>query len=68
MASKTRARVNPCFAVNDDDGNVIGYWRKYTSFTYEAITSTSLRQAAQNTRTVLFGSKGEAIRYLKGQA
>ena len=63
--AKTR---NTCHPVTDDNDNVIGYWRKYTSFTYEAITSTSLRQAAQDHRTVLFGSRREVINYLKGQA
>ena len=63
-----KTKRNPCYAVTDGNTNVVGFWRKYTSFTYEAISSTSLRQAEQDHRTVLFGSRREAINYLKGQA
>ena len=66
--AKTRARVNTCFPVIDDDGNVIGYWRKYTNFTCEAIPATSLRQAEKELRTTICAGREAAIRYLKGLA
>ena len=66
--AKTRAIGNPCFAVKDADGAVIGYWRKYTNFTCEAIPATSLRQAEKELRTTICAGREAAIRYLKGLA
>jgi hypothetical protein len=51
--------------VTDGSTNVVGFWRKCTSFTYEALSAKTYTEAERGSGP-LFGTKDEAIRYLRG--